>query len=337
MLITQQFTWPATNWPATSPAAQYTVLQVYPGTVTALQNVSTTSVTLTFDDSQSLAYQVRPSSGALPTPTYGPEASVFTVNYVPCRAWLRHKVRKALADRADQTTTTQLNWPDDELNEYIAEALVELNTLFPVGEVAAPITLLPTTIDSKGNKIGVTAYALPSDLYLIRSVEYVTSDEQYHKYLKEKPWRGGETTYNSFLGYPKVGVLYSPTSGRYYPGNYFVFPEGTINIDWAPAGDGDFLNVTYLANRALPANDGDVLNVTLKDMELLSLYTQMKAWIRVEGSDSRLSRWRGRDDGVGRRDDLPTLKHSMVIKQLYNERVNDRREQRPRTRRLVRR
>ncbi len=343
MLITSTFSWPAVNWPTTASAAsQYTLYSVYPGVVTALQNVSgVTSATLSFDDAVAAAYQVRPSSGGSLSPfvaptSVGPECAVFTVGYVPCRAWLRGKVRKALADRSDAVGTTSLNWPDDELNEYISEGLTELNTLFPVGELAAPITLTPPQVDAKGNTVGVTAYTLPSDLYLVRTVEYVTSDEQFRKYLKEKPWRGGETTYNSMLGYPKLGVLFSPTSGRYYPGNYYVFPEGTLNIDWPPTGDGDYLNVTYFANRALPANDGDVLNVTPKDMELLSLYTQMKAWLRVEGQDVRLSRWRSKDDG-SRRDDLPTVKQSFMIKQLYDQRVNDRREQRPHTRRLVRR
>lgn len=334
MLITQTITWPTTNWPSSSPATQYTVYQVFPGPVTALQNVSTNSAALTYDDSQNLAYQIRPSSGALNALTQGPELSVFLVNYVTCRAWLRNKVRQALADRADQVGVT-LNWPDDELNTYSNEAIGELNVLFPIEEVAAPILLQAPIIDINGNTAGVRQYSLPADLYLVNTIEYVTADGKLHLFLKEKPWRGGETTATSYLGYPKLGIMLSPLAGRFFPGHYYVF-NSVLNIDWDPPGNGDYLNVTYFGRRALPVNDADLLNVTLEDMELLNLYVQMKCWLRVEGSDVRLSRWRGRDDG-SRRDDLPTIRQSSMIQQLYNQRINDRRELRPKTRRLVRR
>ena len=75
-----------------------------------------------------------------------------------------------------------------------------------------------------------------------------------------------------------------------------------------------------------------------EDLELLSLYAQMKCWIRVEGQDTRLSRWRSKEDaGGGARDALPTAKMSTAIKKLYDQRLNDRRELRVRTLRLVRR
>ncbi len=334
MLITQTITWPTTNWPASSAATQYTIYQVFPAPVTPLQNIATNSATLTYDDSQNLAYQIRPSSGALNALTQGPELSVFLVNYVACRAWLRNKVRQALADRADQAGVT-LNWPDDELNTYVNEAIGELNVLFPIEETAAPIRLLPPTVDINGNVAGVRQYALPSDFYLVSTIEYVTVDGKLHLFLKEKPWRGGETTATSYLGYPKLGIMLSPLAGRFFPGHYYVF-SGTLNIDWDPPGNGDYLNVNYVGRRSLPVNDADILNVTLEDMEIMSLYVQMKCWLRVEGQDTRLSRWRGRDDG-SRRDDLPTIRQSVMIQQLYNQRLNDRRELRPKTRRLVRR
>lgn len=336
MLIAQNFTWPAVFWPTSSGiASQYTLLQVYPNTSpTVITTVQATSATITLDDAVASAYQVRPSSGTAPGLTYGPEVTVFTVGYVPVRAWLRQKIRKALADRADSVGVT-LNWPDDELNDYIQEGIGELNILFPVEAAPVSITLLSPTVDSHGNAVGVRIYSLPSDCYSVRTVEYVTADGKLHLYLKEKPWRGGETTATSYLGYPKLGILLSPLSGRFYPGHYFTY-QGQLNLDWDPSGDGDYLNVTYLGRRAFPQNDGDIMNVQPEDMELLSLYTQMKCWLRVEGQDTRLSRWRDKSDG-SRRDDLPTVKQSMIIKNLYDQRVNDRREMRPRVRRLVRR
>ncbi len=335
MNITTTINWPTSNWPATSPASQYTVFQVYPGsTPVALQDTATNSATLIYDDSANLAFQVRPSSGTLGATGLGPEVIVSVVNYVPCRAWLRQKVRIALADRADAVGVT-LNWPDDELNQYINEAIAELNAFFPYEAAPVTINMLPHITDSHGNSVGVRIYAPPADFYLVKTLQYSDSQGRLQLFLKEKPWRGGETTATSYLGYPKLGIMLTPIQGRYYPGHYFVF-NGQINLDWDPAGDGDYVTLTYLGQRALPANDADILNITIQDAELLSLYTQFKAWMRIEGQDTRLSRWRDKGDG-STRSDMPTLKHSAMIRSIYQERINDRREQRPRIRRLVRR
>lgn len=334
MQVTQQLSWPATNWPTSSPASQYTVFQVYPGTVTALQNVTTNVATVTYDDAVSAAFQIRPSSGALNALTVGPEIMVFSIGYVPCRGWLRAKVRMALADRVDSSSGSQPNWLDDEINRYIEEAIGELNVVFPVQEQTT-ITLQPPVIDTHGNTVGVRNYNLPTDFFSVVTAEYVTPDGKLHLFLKDKPWKGGETTATSYIGYPKLGILLQPMAGRYFPGHYQIYDQ-QLQIDWDAVGDGDYINLNYLGRRALPQNDGDILNVTLEDMELLSLYTQMKCWLRVEVQDARLSRWRGNPEGSNR-DGLPTVKHWVMIKQLYNERMNDRRETRPKVRRLVRR
>ena len=129
--ITTTISWPTVTWPTTTTnAAQYTVFQVYPGSVTPLQDVTTNLATLTYDDSANLAFQIRPSTGVHGASSLGPEAEVIVVNNVMCRAWLRQKIRVALADRADTVGIT-LNWPDDELNQYIAEGIAELNVFFP--------------------------------------------------------------------------------------------------------------------------------------------------------------------------------------------------------------
>lgn len=334
MQISQMITWDMVAWPESSNATQYTVFQVYPGPVTALQNTSTNSATISYDDAVASAYQIRPSSGTMDALTVGPETMVYTTGYVPCRGWLRQKVRKALADRADLTSTVQITWPDDEINEYVTEALGELNMLFPIQE-SESIMMQPPGVNNQGQTLGVRNYDLPADFYLLNTVEYVTNNGNLHLYLKEKPWRGGESTATSYLGYPKLGILLSPIAGRFYVGHYQVY-QGQLQLDFDPPGDGDYVNINYLGRRPVPANDGDILNVTLEDMELLSLYVQMKCWLRIEVQDARLSRWRGNPDGANR-DGLPTVKHWIQIKQLYDQRLNDRREYRPRVRRMVRR
>lgn len=334
MQITQSFNWPSVNWPSTGAATQYTISQLYPTPVTVVQTVqNATSVLLSFDDTVPAVYQVRPTSGTSPSAlTYGPEVAVFVVGYVPCRGWLRQKVRKLLSDRTDTIGIT-INWPDDELNEYIVEGINELNVLFPI-ESQTTISLLPPTVQN-GIQLGTRDYTLPSDVYQVSSVDYKTADGRLNLFIKEKPFKGGESSATSYLGYPKLGIMLSPLSGRFYPGHYDVY-QGSIHLDWDPAGDGDVLIVRYTGRRALPTGDADILSLTPEDMELLSLRCQMKCWMRVESQDARLSRWRTKADG-GKRDDMPTLKHSDVIKKLYNELVNDRRELRPRVFRLVRR
>lgn len=336
MLITQNISWPTTNWPLGTPANQYTILQVYPVPLIINQTVTGggTQATLTYDDTLAYVFQVRPSSGTAPSLTYGAEVATLVINYVPCRAWLRQSIRMALSDRTDTGNAASVNWPDDEINKYITEGMNELNLMFPI-ESSTKIMLLPSSSDTSGHQVGTRTYPLPADFYLARSVEYVTTDEKFHLFLKEKPWRGGETTAQSVMAYPKLGIWMPPQTGRFFPGHYFTY-QGQLNLDWDPVGDGDYINLSYMAKRPIPVNDADLLSVQPEDMELLSLYSQMKCWLRVEGQDTRLSRWRSKDDG-SRRDDLPTIKHSMIIKQLYNERVNDRRELRPRVRRLVRR
>ena len=328
MLITQTISWPAVNWPSNATATQYTVLQVYLNTAVTnvvITSVTTTSAEVTYDDTIPVIFQIRPTSGSDPTTlTYGPECAVVVNGYVPCRAYLRQTIRQAIADQSNASGVT-LNWSDDELNSNIQQALSELNILFPL-ESHTTITLVTSQ----------RQYDLPTDFYLVKTCEYVTVDGKLHLYLKEKPFVGGESTATSYIGYPKLGILLSPLAGRFYPGHYDVY-QNQLNLDWDAAGDGDVLNIRYAARRVFPIDDSSLMTGSSpEDLNLLSLRAQMLCWLRVEGQDARLSRWRTRDDG-SQRADLPTLKHSMVIKQLYNELVNDRKELRPRVKRLVRR
>lgn len=329
MQITQAFSWPATNWPTPSqPATQYTILQIYP----VLSNPIVTTVTnatfaqISFDDTSPYVFQVRPTSGTSPSLTYGPELSVFVNGYAICRAYIRDQVRKALNDRAD-VTNANIIWPDDEMNGYIRDAIVELNRLFPT-EKDTTITLVGTD----GMIAGQRNYALPVDLYYIQTVEYVTADGKYHLWLKEKPFRGGESTATSYIGFPKLGILLSPLAGRYYPGHYDMY-EKQIFIDWDPAGNGDYLHLRYAGQHTLPVDDATVLDLSDEDLLLISLRAQRSCWLRTEGQDTRLSRWIDNK----KRDDLPTVKMSSEIQKLYNQAIIDRRERMPKVRRLVRR
>lgn len=332
MIITQSFSWPITLWPTTTASSQYAIFQVYPvGVSNPIQVVTGTTVTLSFDDTINQVYQIRATDGTL----YGPEITAIPIGYVPCRAYIRQKIRFALSDQA-LTSSSLLNWTDDEINIYIAEALNELSLLFPYQSDTTITLLSPAVIG--GSTVGVRAYTLPDDCFKLKTVEYITQDGRVHLYLREKPFRGGESTATTYLGYPKLGIMLSPLAGRFYPGHYDQY-EGQVFLDWDPAGDGDYLHIRYSARYPLIQDDSSVLtSVKPEDLELLSLYAQMKCWLRVEGQDTRLSRWRSREDaGGGARDALPTQKMSTMIKMLYDQRLIDRRELRVRTLRLVRR
>jgi len=332
MNISQLFSWPLVNWPSTTPAAKYAVFQLYPtGVNTPIATATTNSASLSFDDTQAFVYQVRPCDTSVVT--FGPEVTTLVVNYVPCRGWVKQKVRQAIADRADQGTAP-INWPEDELLTWFNEGLAELNQEFPFEEDAPPIAMLPPTIVN-GVQTGVRDYALPTDLYLMKEALYINADGTYRLYLKEKPFKGGETTATTYLGYPKLGILYIPLSGRFYGGHYDIF-EGQIHLDWDPKGDGDTLKIRYYGRRPFPTGDGDIMAVPPEYMRAVSLYVEWRCWLRVEGQDTRLSRWRTKDDG-GSRGDMSTLRHSVQVRSLYNESVNNLRELRPRVLRLVRR
>lgn len=321
MQITQLLSWPQVNWPGTSAATQYTVLQMYPTGPIVVTSVSTNSATLTFDDSASLVFQVRPSSGTSPTIIYGPEILTFVNQFVPCRAYIRQLVRSALSDRSDTADTTPV-WADDDINTWIYDSMVEINNLFPVDRsVAYPLVTRQRD------------YPLPEDFLLMHTVEYVSLNGRLRLYLKEKPWKGGESTATSYLGYPKLGILISPLAGRFYPGHFYTY-ENQIRLDWDPSSSADdALHLRYAGKRTLPVGDADILELTQEDILLISLRTQVFCWLRVEGADARLSRW----TTDKKRDDMPTTKMSADIQKLYNGAVIDRKERRPVVRRLVRR
>lgn len=321
MQITQLLNWPATNWPGSSAASQYSIFQMYPGTPTEITTATTNSASISYDDTLPIIFQIRPSSGTNPTEVYGPEVMTFVNGFVPCRAYIRQLVRKSLSDRLDKVGTTPA-WPDDDLDAWINDSISELNQLFPI-ESDTDIQVVTRQRD----------YPLPDDLLYIHTIEFVSLEGNFRCYLKEKPWKGGESTSSSYLGYSKLGLMASPQTGRFYPGHYQVY-ERMLHIDWDPMTTANTtLKIRYAGMRPNPTGDADILPLTPEDITLVSLRTQVFAWLRIESADTRLSRWtEGR-----KRDDQPTIRMSSEIQKLYNGAVIDRKERRPRVLRLVRR
>lgn len=321
MQITNEISWNSVNWPATTAAIQYALFRNQ--ATTPEQTVSATSTSVTYDDSQGVVFVVRPTDGT----NYGPAQSIVLSNGpMPNRGWLRTYVRSAISDPTLNTTPTI---SDDGLNLYINDAIREYSTWFPL-ETERVIQLI-----AGGSQAGARDYQLPADFLFEENVLYKQVDTKLQLYLKKMPFRGGETSATSWVGYPKLGIIQPPMGGRFYPGHYDLW-EGAIHIDFDPRGNGDTLTVRYYASYPYLNDDITPTLIPLKDFQYLALYVQYRAWVEIEGKDTRLSRWRGKEDG-GRRDDMPTEKMSARMLQAWNDWISDRQNLRPRTYRLVRR
>jgi hypothetical protein len=325
MLVTRIITWQAVSWPLADAATRY---QVFENGVTQVADVSDAlTASVTYDDSlPGVVYIIRPTDGS----DFGPsQAIVFANQPLNNRAWLRSYVRKAMSDRIDDGKENTPTLSDDELNEYINDAIRNYSVEFPL-ERDYTITLL-----AGGELAGARDYQLPTDCQKVIQARYNQANSHLELYLKEASFKGGETTATSWIGYPKLGIIQPPIGGRYYPGHFDVY-ENRLHLDFDPLGNGDTLSIRYLANYPYPTDDLSAITIPTNDIEMLTLYVEGKAWLAIEGKDVRLSRWRTKDDG-GRRDDMPTEKMSTRMFNAWNVWLNQRRSIRPKVYRLVRR
>lgn len=323
MNITQTITWNSVNWPASSAAIQYAIF-ANQGTTPVQTVLNTTSASVSYDDSQGVTFVIRPTDGT----NYGPAQTITLSNMpMPTRGWLRTYVRAAIADPNLAGSTPTVS--EDELNLYINDAIREYSTRFPMQQERV-IQLL-----AGGSDAGARDYQLPADFVYEETVLYKQIDTHLQLYLKRMPWKGGETSASTWVGYPKLGIIQPPMGGRFYPGHYDIY-EGAIHIDFDPRGNGDTLTVRYCSTYPYLTDDVTPTPIPLTDFQMLALYAQARAWMEIEGKDVRLSRWRTREDG-SRRDDMPTEKMSTRMFNAWNQWINDRMNLRPQTRRLVRR
>ncbi len=323
MIISQPISWQSVNWPLDGPAEEYAIFEngnTLPPSYTTMGGATT--ATVQYDDAGTgVVFIIRPTDGT----NYGPSQTVvLSPQPMDNRAWVRVRVRKLMADRTDTPEATIPNLPDDELNDYINDAIRNYSLHCPLQSEA--------TISCAYQ---VRDYALPSDFYKIDNVMYQRTTMNFKLYLKEKSFKGGESTATSWFGYPKLGIIQPPPGGRFYGGNFDIW-EGEIHIDYDPFGDGDTLVMRYSALLPYPPDDITPIEVPEEDMEMLITYVEAKAWFAIEAQDVLLSRWRTREDG-GRRDDLPTDKISTRLFNAWNQWIQERRTLRPRQLRLVRR
>lgn len=327
MIVTTNLIWQSVNWPSSAAAIQYAIFVGSNSTPAYTTTNSATETTVSYDDAlPGTVFVIRPTDGT----NYGPSQTVVIANSpLNNRAWVRSYLRKKISDRVDQTAGQIPTVTDDELNDYINDALRNYSLQFPV-EKDYTITLV-----AGGELAGARDYALPTDFQKMVQVRYNQANSHLQMYLKEASFKGGETTATSWVGYPKLGILQPPIGGRYYPGHYDIY-ENAIHIDFDPLGNGDTLSLRYEGSYAYPLDDLTTLPTPETDLEMICLYAEAKTWLEIEAKDVLLSRWPDANH-KGRRDDMPTERYSTRLFNAWQQLVKDRRTLRPRQFRLERR
>lgn len=326
MIISTAITWQSVDWPvAGTPATEYAI---FLGSATnPLQTVTDITATVTYDDTTTGAiFLIRPTDGT----SYGPAQSVFVGNGpMNNRGWFRSYIRNAISDRIDTNPGNAPSIADNEIDGYLNDALRKYSGYFP-RERTTTITLEAMKRD----------YPLPQDFMSTLALQYQPGDQRLKLWLREEPYKGGESTPTSYVGYPKLGIFQPAWGGRLYSGHFEVHDNDdgtkTVTLDFDPSGESDTLILRYRAFYAFPTDDLVSLGVPDDDLEGLSLYVQAKCWTQVEARDVLLSRFRSREDG-SRRDDLPTEKMSTRMFNAWQTWVSERQSLHPRNIRIVRR
>jgi hypothetical protein len=331
MNISTVIGWQPVNWPSTTPSTEYAVFLDAATSPSQTVTGSAIEASVTFDDASGHVFVIRPTDGM---GGYGPAQAVVVGNLPQNnRAWMRDYVRKAIGDRTDAvglTTTPKVS--DDELNAYINDAVRLYRDYFPAQNQTNP---------PLAGVYQQRTYTLPADFVRPLEVLYTGNGGQLQFYLVDEPYKAGESTVNSFVGFPKLGWWTTLSRGRLFAGHFQIQPGvnpgdlATLLVDFDPR-DGDTFTVTYVRQPTFPTSDLSTLDIRIEDLEMLSLYVQAKAWTQIEANDVSLSRWRTKADG-GRRDDLPTEKMSTRMYNAWDVWVKSRRALRPKARRIVRR
>lgn len=330
MNITEALSWQTANWPtAATAAADYAIFINANSTPYLSSTAGQTSATVTYDDANpGYVFLIRPTDGT----NYGPAQTIVRANTpLNNRAWIRDYIRKSINDRLDIINVSRkLLVTDDELNGYINDAIREYTLMFPL-EKDYTITLI-----AGGERGGARDYQLPVDFQRVVTARYNQANSNLQLFLREEPFKGGETTATSWVGYPKLGILQPPIGGRYYPGHYDIY-EGSIHLDFDPLGNGDTITLRYVAAFPYPTDDVTPLSIPEDDLKMILLHIEANCWKEIEGKDVSLSRFDRGASGNARRDDMPTEKMSTRLFNAWKQWIDTRRSLRPKTYRLVRR
>ena len=274
----------------------------------------------TFDDSSN-----QPNSLSLSS-TYNPKL---------LQEWI-DDLRTELNDLILPGNTTKFT--DTELTGYLNSALKDYSNFF---KYERTLQISVTT--------GVEEYQLPHDIKDITNVVYVSPTGNVN-WLKYKPFKAGNTVSRLNSGYSKLGIYANRYNSTFYVGHYdfkHIDNQNILWLDYAPQ-IGSVLRVEYHAshllftkpNSSLSANDPynvaayhSYTTVNEDHDEAILLYAKAKAFVRVEGQDANLSRWKE----TGSRTDNPIKLESTRFFQAYNAKIKSYRTVQLKVGRLYRR
>ncbi len=214
---------------------------------------------------------------------------VFPINNAPSLATLRWMVRDTLNDTetedgVDVKYPESPKWTDRELNAYLQEA-INYYSNFDSAEYI---------IDTDTSLVTPTMF---------RSVKEVIDVSYYDNVSKE--WR-----------------LLQQSSRHGERGNHKSWEMSSGNLKlYGAFQDPTLLQIRVLVPYRVPVSDLQELTVPYDDWDILSLYAQAKAYIRLAGQSAQLDRFKEE----GKRNDNPVTPIARMLMQQAESRLKDRR------------
>lgn len=266
------------SWMADPNATRWTINEMDPlGGLTVLAaNLAVPFFTLTIDNTRQYLWLIQAQDDLGNT-----VAEPIEIQFEPRvnLATIRTQVRNTIND----VDGSQYRWPDDELNQYIREAIRDYTKYYT-----------KTTAAFIQTQDQVRTYNIPDNFLREIRVDF-TDTHGIVAYLKRKPWKGGDSNLTSsgyFSPYWKLGI-YAMTPGRRRTAvGHYDIRDGQIELDFTPQGAAtESLTVHYEARWTVPYSDLVSLDFPDEDLEVLVLYTCGKANLRVEEAEANLSRW----------------------------------------------
>lgn len=224
---------------------------------------------------------------------------VFPINEPPALATMRWMVRTALNDTqeeefVDYRLPDAPKWPDDELDSYLRESIGLFNSYFTKEEI------WKGTIDG----LRTSRFLHIKDILQLSHFDH----------------RRG-----NWAAIPRFGRRGLRRGTRDF--HFDRFPDRSWDLSdemitlYGPFNGEDEVEMTYLRPYKLPYHDTDEIELERDLWDILSIYAQSRAYLRLAGQSAQLDRWKEE----GRRDDNPLYKIARNLEVDARERLETRR------------
>jgi hypothetical protein len=275
------------GWPATATTYAIEFWDIDRQITTVVQPAYTDSNILYASDTQGLLL-VHPLSGSNRLKPY-----TFPINDPPSLSSIRWMVRAALNDTETETGVDLKypeapKWPDTELDAYIREAIGLFNAY----------TQREVIIETKPELLREEA---------LKRLSEVTSVSYYDDVARE---------------WIVIGRFVRRSTRP--PSQHWDIVNGHLRLYGQYPKDLR-LEISALAPYPVPQNDQSPLLIDREDWDILSIYTQGRAYQRLAGQSAQLDRWKEE----GKRNDNPVTPIARMLLDQADRRIKDRRGPRP--------